>query len=112
MSTPPNMNGVVLAQSGVQPFLMTGLQSWSRHAFGVDWSPVNYNLVIADFNGDGRADVMLQPVTAQGTGRLLFGKPTGPIFTTSTGSLPSDMAISADAAVLVSGNFAGGGGPV
>src|SRR5204862_3891192 len=39
---PANINGVVLGQAGAQPFLMTGAQSWSRNAFGVDWSPVNY----------------------------------------------------------------------
>ncbi|MGH9206050.1 MAG: FG-GAP repeat domain-containing protein, partial [Acidimicrobiales bacterium] len=107
-SYPANMNGVVLAQSGPKPVRLSGVQSWSRNGFGVDWSPLSNNLVIGDFNGDGRSDVLLQPLTAVGTASLLFGDPTGPIFSTSTGPLTSDVAISADAAVLVTGSFAGG----
>lgn len=103
-----NMNGVVLAQAGPQPFLLSGVQSWSREAFGVDWSPFSNNLVVADFNGDGRDDVLFQPLTANGTPSLLFGNAPGPIFTTASGPLPSDVAISLDAAVLVAGNFGGG----
>ena len=103
-----NMNGVVLAQPGPQPFSLSGVQSWSREAFGVDWSPLSNNLIIADFNGDGRDDVLFQPMTAAGTPSLLFGNAPGPIFTTASGPLPSDVAIFADAAVLLAGQFAGG----
>ena len=108
LTYPPNMNGVVLAQPGTQPFSMAGAQSWSRNAFGVDWSPLSNNLVIGDFNGDGRADVLFQPLAAGSAASLLFGNATGPIFTTASGALPSDIALSADTAVLLAGKFAGG----
>jgi hypothetical protein len=103
-----NMNGVVLAASGAQPFDLAGVQSWSRNGFGVDWSPLSNNVIIGDFNGDGRADVLLQPLSETGTPALLLGNASGPIFTLSTGALPSDLPITASTAVLISGNFAGG----
>jgi RHS repeat-associated protein len=107
---PPNMNGVVLSAGGTQPFSLNGVQSWSRNAFGVDWSPLTNNLIIGDFNGDGRADALFQPVTEGGSAYLLFGQAAGPIFSTATGVLPADTPISADVATLVAGNFSGGGG--
>jgi hypothetical protein len=107
---PPNMNGVVLSAGGTQPFSLNGVQAWSRNAFGVDWSPLSNNLIIGDFNGDGRADALFQPTTVGGGAYLLFGQATGPIFSTATGALPTDTAISADVATLVAGNFNGTGG--
>jgi RHS repeat-associated protein len=107
-SYPANMNGAVLSQGNTQPFLMTGVQSWSRNAFGVDWSPLTHNLVIADFNGDGRSDVLFQPLKTGATATLINGKATGPIFTTATSPLPADLAIAAENAVLIAGQFAGG----
>jgi RHS repeat-associated protein len=104
-SYPPNMNGVVLSAPGAQPFAMKGVQSWSREASGVDWSPLSNNLVIGDFNGDGRADVLFQPVVAGGASYLLFGNAPGPIFSNANGPLPSDTAISAEVAVLLTGRF-------
>jgi RHS repeat-associated protein len=108
VSYPPNMNGVALAQPGAQPFGGAGIQVWSRNAFGVDWSPLSNQLLVADFSGDGRADVLFQPLDAKGAPSLLLGNTPGPIFTTSTGPLPSDIPISSNAAVLVAGAFSGG----
>lgn len=107
-SYPPNMNGVVLAQGSAEPFAINGVQSWGRNAFGVDWSPLTYNLVIADFNGDGRSDVLFQPLTAGAASNLILGNAAGPIFTTANSTLAADVAISADTAVLLAGQFAGG----
>ena len=106
---PPNMNGVVLSGAGAQPFTLNGVQAWSRTAFGVDWSPFTNSLIIGDFNGDGRADALLQPITSGGAAYLLFGQAAGPIFSTATGALPTDTPISADVATLVAGNFGGAG---
>lgn len=108
LNYPPNMNGVVQAAPGAQPFSAAGVQSWSRNGFAVDWSPLVNNLVIADFNGDGRSDVLFQPLSAGVTPNLVFGNASGPIFTTATGPLPSDIPISVDVAALVAGNFSGG----
>jgi RHS repeat-associated protein len=108
-SYPPSMNGVVLSAGGTQPFELKGVQSWGRNAFGVDWSPLTNKLVIGDFNGDGRADVLLQPISSGSAAYLLFGQATGPIFSSATDPLPTDSPISADVAVLVAGKFGGGG---
>jgi len=108
LSYAPNMNGVAVAQSGAQPFVDGSVQVWSRNAFGVDWSPLTSQLVVADFSGDGRADVLFQPVDASGSTSLLLGDAPGPIFALANGSLPTDVPLSADAAVLIAGNFGGG----
>ncbi len=105
---PPNMNGVVLAQAGAQPFSIVGMQAWSRNAFGVDWSPLSNNLVIADFNGDGRMDVLFQPLAVGAAAGVIFGNPAGPVFTIGTVALKPDLSISANGVALVPGNFAGG----
>src|SRR5438477_1780 len=107
---PPNLNGAVLAQpaTGVQPFMMSGVQSWSGNAFGVDWSPLNFTLVIGDFNGDGLSDALFQPLTASGSVALLLGHSPGAIFTNGQAALPTNVGISADVATLIPGDFAGG----
>jgi RHS repeat-associated protein len=105
---PQNMNGVVLSQPGAQPFTLAGVQAWSRTAFGVDWSPLANNLIIGDFNGDGRADVLVQPLATGGLAGLLLGNASGPIFTPAAGPLPTDSSIAADTAVLLAGRFSGG----
>ena len=64
--------------------------------------------MIGDFNGDGRADVMMQPLSSNGTNYLLFGNAQGPIFSSPNGALPSNVAVSLDAAQLVVGKFSGG----
>jgi hypothetical protein len=39
------------------------VQSWKTGYLGLDWSPADYKLLVADLNGDGRADLLLQPRT-------------------------------------------------
>jgi RHS repeat-associated protein len=105
---PPNMNGVVLSRPGAQPFTLAGVQAWSRTAFGVDWSPLTNNLIVGDFNGDGRADVLVQPLATGGLASLLVGNASGPIFAPAAGPLPTDSSIAADTVVLLAGRFSGG----
>ena len=106
---PPNSFGVVLSQGGSTPLQQVGVQQWSRSAFGVDWSPSRAASVIGDFNGDGRTDVLLQARTAGTSSYLLNGNSGGAAFSSGT-SASSSIAISADGARLVVGNFDGFGG--
>ena len=89
----PNMNGVVLAQDAPAIFATEGVQAWSREGFGAEWSPLASQLITADFNSDGRADVLLQGQSASDASYLLYGRPKGPIFESAkpleTGSLPA-----------------------
>ena len=35
------------------------LQSWSSNYLGINWSANQYTVIVADFNGDGKADVLI-----------------------------------------------------
>jgi RHS repeat-associated protein len=106
---PPNTNGVVLAQSGSAPFQQVGVQQWSRTANGVDWSPQSSNVVVGDFNGDGRDDVVLQSRVAGRNSYLVTGNASGAAFSSGT-ALASNVTWSGDSYRLITGNFDGAGG--
>jgi hypothetical protein len=55
------------------PFNSNQYQLWDRRRGGVDWSSIGSNLIVGDFNGDGRADVIVQPKSATGTARVVWG---------------------------------------
>ncbi|MEZ5499829.1 MAG: FG-GAP-like repeat-containing protein [Steroidobacteraceae bacterium] len=76
----PNMNGVLLAKSTKQIFGTTGVQAWSQNGFSAEWSPLLCVVVSADYNGDGRADVLLQGARDGSPSYLLYGRPRGAIF--------------------------------
>ncbi len=101
---PPNMNGVVLAQPGRKIFIDAGVQAWSQYGFGADWSPLDSRVVIADFNGDGRADVLLQGLTSNNPSYILYGNSSGSVFSAST-ALSSTVVPSADKFALIPGHF-------
>ena len=77
----PNGNGVIFGGSGAVPFTLSAMQAWGRNGFGVDWSPWSNRLVVGDFNGDGRDDVLLQPFIEGQSAYLLTGNATGTVFT-------------------------------
>jgi RHS repeat-associated protein len=104
----PKLNGVVLAAKGARPFGLLGMQLWDRMQFGVDWSPLTNQLVIGDFNGDGRSDVLLQPYANGSPARLLYGRATGHVFGAAAAPLAANGNVSANSAVLLPGRFAGG----
>lgn len=106
---PANSNGVVLSQGGATPFQLVGVQQWSRNANGVDWSPNASTVVVGDFNGDGRADVLLQARRSGLTSYLLTGNASGAALSSGT-AVSANVTISADSARLVAGNFDGSGG--
>lgn len=75
-----------------------GQQIWNRMQAGVDWSPNASNIVIGDFNGDGRDDVIVQSkraggptyvVQANSAGSLLFDSPQALTFS-GVGSASGD----------------------
>ena len=106
---PPNMNGVVISQGGATPFQPVGVQQWSRMSNGVDWSPLTSTVIVGDFNGDGRADVMLQSRASTRPSYLLTGNASGAPFATGT-ALATNATWSSDTFRLLAGNFDGTGG--
>lgn len=104
---PPNMNGVAFSQGGVSPFQLANAQTWSRNDKGVDWSPLSNSLTIGDFNGDGKADVLLQARYAGQTSYLLNGNATGAIFSSAPTALSVNIGITSDNAKLIAANFDG-----
>lgn len=101
---PPNMNGLILAQASNPIFSLTGVQTWSRNSDGVDWSPLQSTLVIGDFNGDGRADVIVQ--SRSGNATLLTGNATGAALSASGMTLSGNVSL--NGTTLVAAAFAGG----
>lgn len=109
--TYPNaMNGIVYGQGGATPFSSSSYIYWNRISNGVDWSPLTNNLVIADFNGDGRADVLFQPRNASGTAYLLLRDTSGTTFPSSPITLSSNVGISGSGTRLIAANFDGTAG--
>jgi RHS repeat-associated protein len=106
---PPNMNGVVLSQTGTTPFTAVGAQAWSRMNNGVDWSPLTNNVVVAN-DGSGKSEVILQARNSTGTSYELTGNATGAIFPSSSTALSSNVSLSASSTHLIAANFAGGKG--
>jgi RHS repeat-associated protein len=107
---PPSMNGVVLAQSSGAIIQAAGLQTWSRNAFGVDWSPLTGNVIVGQFNGSCAAcsDVLLQSKNASKSSYLLPGNTAGAIFGTGS-ALASNVTWSSDSYHILAANFSGGG---
>jgi len=105
----PNSNGIVLSQGGNTPFVQVGVQQWSRNAHGADWSPLATNIVVGDFDGNGRTDVLLQRRSGNAASYLLSGNASGAVFT-SASALASNVIWSGNNYRLIAGNFDGSGG--
>lgn len=107
---PPNMNGIAFSQASGSLFQLAGVQTWSRMANGVDWSPLTNNVVVGDFNGDGRDDVIFQKRNSAGSSYMLASNASGAAFAASPTALSSNVTLSADGARLIAGNFDGAAG--
>ena len=64
------------------------VESWKAHWLGIDWSPAHTRLVVADLNGDGREDLLLQPATPGGDIDVLLAGKDGQ-FTTINAQWPA-----------------------
>jgi len=89
----------------------TPWQSWQSNYLGIPWSGNQYNVIVADFNRDGRADIFLQRKTPGDSYLLLTsqgGQVVGITQTISNGTL--GITWSADQHRIIAGRFDGPGG--
>ena len=83
-------------------------QSWPSNFLGIQWSGNAYNVIVADFNGDGKADIFLQSV-APGNSFLLLTNSVGQVAGITQTIPESAMGLlwSADQHHIVAGAFTG-----
>jgi RHS repeat-associated protein len=83
-------------------------QSWASNFLGINWSANTYNVIVADFNGDGKADIFLQSV-GPGNSYLLLTSNTGLVVGISQTIANGAMGLtwSADQHHIVAGDFNG-----
>jgi RHS repeat-associated protein len=111
----PGSFGIASAKTpngGGEIFYSPALQIWDRNYLGLDWSAVNYDIVIGNFDGDGsnRDDIFLQGRVAGRQSRLLLAGSGGQF--TSGDALPSGSSLaslSADQYRLHSARFGSSG---
>ncbi len=109
----PAMNGIAFSESSTAPiFASSGsvspaTQPWSRFSNGIDWSPLTSTLIVGDYSGDGRADILVQAKTSTQTTYLLTANSSGAPYPASPTTVFSNVPLSKDSAVLIAGNFAG-----
>ena len=71
----PNMPSGIARSDGTGPNI--AWQSWDSNYLGINWSGNAYNVVVADFNGDGKADIFLQSVAPGGNNYVLLTSSAG-----------------------------------
>jgi hypothetical protein len=83
------------------------LQSWSSNYLNIPWSGNRYTVIIADFNGDHRSDLLLQS-NVPGDSYLLFANAEGKfvgINQTLQNNFETNVQWSADQHHIVAGDF-------
>jgi RHS repeat-associated protein len=102
---PAKLSGIATSD-GVQP--ITVWQTWPSNYLNIDWSRNQYNVIIGDFNGDGKADIFLQRATP-GDSYLLITDSTKRISAISQAIQNDALGFvwSADQHKIVAGSFSG-----
>jgi RHS repeat-associated protein len=102
----PSMPSGIARSDGTGPNIPW--QSWASNYLGINWSANTYNVIVADFNGDGKADIFLQSV-GPGNSYLLLTSSAGLVVgisqTISNGAM--GLTWSADQHHIVAGDFNG-----
>lgn len=85
-------------------------QSWSSSYLGIQWYGRQYTAIVADYNSDGRADVLMQRATP-GDSYLLLADASGRLtgISQTIGQNHVSLTWSADQHTLVPGDFSGDG---
>jgi hypothetical protein len=98
-------SGIALS-TGSGPYA-TG-QTWASNYLGIAWHSATYKPIVGDFNGDGRADILMQRQTA-GDHYLLFANAAGQItaITQNIGNTLGGQTWSPDGHRIVAGDFNG-----
>ncbi len=91
-------------------FYTPALQIWDRRYQNFDWSAANYEAVVGDFNGDGRADILLQGRRADMTNAEFVVSSGGQVTSGNVLSDPVLLTATADQFRLYAGNFDGTSG--
>ncbi len=110
---PPGRFGIANAKAANgngEIFYTPALQIWDRKYQDVDWSAANYEAIIGDFNGDGRADIILQGRRAGMTNAQFVVSSGGQVTSGNVLSDPMLLAATADQYHMYSADFDGAGG--
>ncbi len=87
-------------------------QRWAANYLGVDWQPATHLAIVGDFNGDGHADVLLQPRAPGGELDVVLTDAAGHLTTVSDrwSSERNGVDWSAESYLLVPEHAASGAG--
>ena len=104
----PSQTSGIAISIGAGPYSLS--QSWPSNHLGIAWGNANYKPVVADFNGDHKADILLQRQTP-GDHYLLFANAAGQITAISQtiANTQGGQTWSADGHRIVAGDFNGDG---
>jgi YD repeat-containing protein len=103
--SPSGSSGIALSNNA-GPYTIS--QTWASTYLGIAWHSSTYTPVVGDFNGDGKADILLQRQT-QGDHYVLLANAQG-LFTAISQTIPFNQGgqiWSADAHRIIAGDFDG-----
>lgn len=103
----PDSYAILLAKTTGSIFQLSSIQqTWDHNYLGANWSPLFANVLVGDFDGNGRDDLLLQ---AKRSGQSSFWLPADAAAQfTSIYTMATNVAWSADVNRLIVANFDGG----